>query len=247
MTTVLGNGSSFYYWLPRAEMAKDVALETTTSTISVSSAIRMGKRTIVHVQDEEVLRRTASRQLVDDGYQVEGASHGREGVEKSRRTNPDLMLMDVNMPVMGGIEALKKLKGIPDTQSIPVIMVTAKNDIEVTLQAFSAELMEWLGDFKGQGFAEIKSQGRGIFEIGGEKVSRPLASRTAASWFWRRSAPPLKHWEPISTPPKARDWSWRTFEEGHSPASSSRLKSLATSRSCCAPFRAADPFNNIAC
>ena len=57
-------------------------------------------------------------------YELETAVNGKESVEQSKKNIPDLILLDIMMPVMSGIETLKILKKNPDTKAIPVIMLT---------------------------------------------------------------------------------------------------------------------------
>ena len=77
------------------------------------------------VEDNELNRDMLSRRLDKMGYVVELAVDGRDGVEKSKSLRPDLVLMDINMPVMDGWEAVRALKNDPQTQDIPVIALTA--------------------------------------------------------------------------------------------------------------------------
>ncbi|MFA6435379.1 MAG: response regulator [Elusimicrobiales bacterium] len=59
------------------------------------------------------------------GYQVEQAGNGREGLQKAKVLKPDIIILDVMMPDMGGIEVLRALREDSDTASIPVIVLTA--------------------------------------------------------------------------------------------------------------------------
>jgi two-component system alkaline phosphatase synthesis response regulator PhoP/two-component system response regulator VicR len=85
----------------------------------------MAKR-ILAVDDEKHILRLVQINLEKAGYDVVTASNGREAVEAVREHNPDLVVMDVMMPEMDGIEALKILKSDDATSSIPVVMLTAK-------------------------------------------------------------------------------------------------------------------------
>ena len=67
------------------------------------------------------------RMLEDNGYQTSVASTGEEGIEKARSEQPDLILMDVVMPGMNGFQATRRLSRDPDTSTIPIIMVTTKD------------------------------------------------------------------------------------------------------------------------
>jgi CheY-like chemotaxis protein len=62
--------------------------------------------------------------LAFEGFQIESAPDGREGIRKAKELKPDLIFCDIMMPKMNGIEVLDNLKADPETQHIPVIMLT---------------------------------------------------------------------------------------------------------------------------
>ncbi|MBV9279529.1 MAG: response regulator, partial [Chloroflexi bacterium] len=66
-----------------------------------------------------------SRRLARRGYEVTMAVDGRQGIERARSEAPDLILMDISLPVLDGWEATRQLKGAAATRSIPVIALTA--------------------------------------------------------------------------------------------------------------------------
>jgi CheY-like chemotaxis protein len=80
---------------------------------------------ILLVEDNEMNRDMLSRRLVRKGYEVVVALDGAEGVAMARSETPDLILMDMSLPVMSGWDATRNLKGDPGTVSIPVIALTA--------------------------------------------------------------------------------------------------------------------------
>lgn len=80
---------------------------------------------ILLVEDNEANRDMLSRRLKRHGFEVSIAIDGGEGVEIARREIPDLVLMDMSLPVMNGWEATKVLKADPSTGAIPVIALTA--------------------------------------------------------------------------------------------------------------------------
>jgi CheY-like chemotaxis protein len=80
---------------------------------------------VLLVEDNEMNRDMLSRRLVRNGYDVVIAVNGQEGVEKAASERPDLILMDMSLPVLDGWEATRKLKADPNTSSIPVIALTA--------------------------------------------------------------------------------------------------------------------------
>lgn len=80
---------------------------------------------ILLVEDNEINRDMLSRRLVRKGYEVVMAVDGAEAVTKARLEQPDLVLMDLHLPIMNGWEATKQIKANPETQAIPVIALTA--------------------------------------------------------------------------------------------------------------------------
>ena len=80
---------------------------------------------ILLVEDQEMNRDMLSRRLKKRGYEVVIAVDGAEGVDKARSETPDLILMDMSLPVMDGWEATRTLKGDEATRAIPVVALTA--------------------------------------------------------------------------------------------------------------------------
>ena len=81
--------------------------------------------TILLVEDNELNRDMLSRRLVRKGYDVLIAEDGVKGLSAATDGKPDLILMDMSLPVMDGWEATRRLKAEPQTQAIPVIALTA--------------------------------------------------------------------------------------------------------------------------
>jgi CheY-like chemotaxis protein len=77
------------------------------------------------VEDNEMNSDMLSRRLIRRGYQVILAADGEDGVAAAKRELPDLILMDMSLPVMNGWDATRALKADPATRSIPVIALTA--------------------------------------------------------------------------------------------------------------------------
>lgn len=80
---------------------------------------------ILLVEDDEMNRDMLSRRLVKRGYDVTIATDGEQGVELARTGSPDLILMDMSLPVMDGWTATRTLKDDEATAGIPVIALTA--------------------------------------------------------------------------------------------------------------------------
>ena len=77
------------------------------------------------VEDNEMNRDMLSRRLQRRGYEVVIATDGEEGIGLAASESPDLILMDMSLPVVDGWEATRRLKADPNTNSIPVIALTA--------------------------------------------------------------------------------------------------------------------------
>ena len=93
---------------------------------------------ILLVEDNEMNRDMLSRRLERKGYQVVIALDGAAGVELGLKESPDLILMDMSLPVLDGWEATRQLKTSPQTRAIPIIALTAhamSGDRERALEA----------------------------------------------------------------------------------------------------------------
>jgi two-component system cell cycle response regulator DivK len=80
---------------------------------------------VLLVEDNEVNRYLARFVLEQSGFQVVTAENGREAIGRARELRPDLILMDIQMPVMDGYEATMQLKADPELRAIPVVALTA--------------------------------------------------------------------------------------------------------------------------
>ena len=76
--------------------------------------------------------------LRQQGYKINVAQHGRQALEVAQKTPPDLILLDVMMPEMDGLEACRHFKADPRTRDIPIIFLTAKTAAEDIVQGFEA-------------------------------------------------------------------------------------------------------------
>lgn len=93
---------------------------------------------ILLVEDNEMNRDMLSRRLIRKGYDVVLALDGQQAVEAATSERPDLILMDMSLPVIDGWEATRRIKAEPSTRSIPVIALTAHamaSDREKSLEA----------------------------------------------------------------------------------------------------------------
>jgi putative two-component system response regulator len=99
---------------------------------------------ILLVDDEEANLRLLTHWLLPLDYDIEYASNGEEAVRKVGESRPDLIILDIMMPIMDGHEACRILKEDPKTNNIPIIMVTALSDRVSKLKGLSASANEFL-------------------------------------------------------------------------------------------------------
>ncbi len=99
---------------------------------------------ILVVEDEEILLTALSEQLKQEGFEVVGAKDGVEGVEKAASEKPALILLDLVMPRLDGIGALKQLKEGLETKAIPVVILTNLSDYDKISDALSLGAMDYL-------------------------------------------------------------------------------------------------------
>lgn len=87
----------------------------------------MAKKILV-VEDEKDIRELLEHYLKKEGYAVQSAKDGLSGLEKATREKFDLLILDLMLPVMDGLEVCRKLRSQPSTSDIPIIMLTAKSE-----------------------------------------------------------------------------------------------------------------------
>ena len=88
----------------------------------------MKKENILLTDDEDDILELVKFNLDREGYKVSCARTGKDTLEKARRKIPDLIVLDLMLPDMDGLEVAKMLKGDPNTQAIPIVMLTAKGE-----------------------------------------------------------------------------------------------------------------------
>ena len=104
----------------------------------------MADEKILLVDDEDSNLKLLSQWLIPLSYDIELASNGEEAVRKARDSRPDLIILDIMMPVMDGYETCRILKADPETKNIPIIMVTALHGRESKLKGLSVSANDFL-------------------------------------------------------------------------------------------------------
>lgn len=120
---------------PAPEAAHDISLDVAPPRISGH---------ILVVDDNDSNRALLERQLGRQGHKVTGAAHGREALDLLAGRAFDLVLLDVMMPVLDGFAALCEMKQSPDIRHIPVIMISALDEIESVVRCIEAGAEDYL-------------------------------------------------------------------------------------------------------
>lgn len=119
----------------------------------------MKKAKLLVVDDEENIRFLFREELEEEGYEVEVASNGLEALKKIRQTSFDLVILDIKMPGMDGIQALNEIKNM--NKGLPVILCSAYGE-------FKQDFSSWASDgyvVKSADTAELKETIKGILGV----------------------------------------------------------------------------------
>lgn len=117
--------------------------EDTEQLLSDAGGKTGKKQTIMIVEDNEDIRFYLKDNLKAN-YHVEEAANGKEGWEKIKQLNPDLIVSDIMMPVIDGIELARKIKSETLTSHIPIILLTAKGSEEKQLEGFNLGVNDYM-------------------------------------------------------------------------------------------------------
>jgi len=88
----------------------------------------VGNKKILIIEDEKDIVELLSFNLTREGFDVISANTGEEGLQKAEKEIPDLILLDIMLPGLNGIDVCRSLKGNEQTLHIPIIMLTARNE-----------------------------------------------------------------------------------------------------------------------
>ncbi len=121
------------------------------------------KPRILIVDDNESNRMLLSAKMEADGYLTYVASNGLEGISKAENLHPDLILLDVMMPQLDGFEACRRLKARDETRYIPVIMLTARGELEDKLMGLEVGAEDYI--VKPYSLIEISARVRALLAV----------------------------------------------------------------------------------
>jgi DNA-binding response OmpR family regulator len=96
----------------------------------------MSKKVILVIDDEESICKIIRDGLQRMGqYKILTAQSGKDGIQLAKKSQPDMVLLDIDMPTMNGFQVLESLKEDPETYSIPVVMLTGQREDEFKVAA----------------------------------------------------------------------------------------------------------------
>ncbi|OGZ17623.1 MAG: hypothetical protein A2Z78_00515 [Candidatus Nealsonbacteria bacterium RBG_13_36_15] len=99
---------------------------------------------ILLIEDEQLMIELLERRLIQEGYEASIAKDGVEGLEKMRKTMPDLILLDIIMPRMGGFEVMEKMNEDKELKKIPIIIISNSGQPVELDRAKNLGARDWL-------------------------------------------------------------------------------------------------------
>lgn len=106
--------------------------------------VQMERKRILIVDDARTIQLMMATLLAKGPYTIATAADGEEGVEKALADPPDLILLDVCMPKMDGFEVCRRLRSDPATQTVPIIMMTTRGEVQNVEQGYTAGCTDYL-------------------------------------------------------------------------------------------------------
>jgi two-component system chemotaxis response regulator CheY len=99
---------------------------------------------ILCVDDSASMRQMVKLTLSGAGYQIEEAGNGAEGLTKAQAKPANMVLTDLNMPVMNGLEFIRELRKLPTYKGVPIVFLTTESDAGIKQQAKEAGATGWI-------------------------------------------------------------------------------------------------------
>lgn len=185
--SALNKGSVFTVTLPVTHVADSTAdaskyidnqvVTAELDTIATNITVDADKPIVLIIDDNEDIRKLVG-ELLNDQYNIITAPNGKDGVMMAARYVPDLIICDVMMPVMDGLECCRRIKGEISTSHIPVLMLTACSMDEQRVQGYDSGADGYLS--KPFNSAVLKA-----------RCSSLIANRKRIKELWQSSASPL--------------------------------------------------------
>jgi CheY-like chemotaxis protein len=103
----------------------------------------MSKKIVV-VEDHPAVRRVLTLSLRQRGYEIVEANTGRSGIALTSEENPDLVLVDLSLPDLSGLEVAKRIKQNPETAKIPLVALSGRSERELVLKTLESGMAAYL-------------------------------------------------------------------------------------------------------
>jgi CheY-like chemotaxis protein len=132
---------------PLKQWAQDFKQECAPHLESARALNAMAGRVqavVLIVDDDEFQHKIISKILEGENYRLIFAVSGMEALSVLRKTHPDLILMDVMMPGMDGLEVVRQMKSAPHLADIPIVMITGKSDKEIVMESLKAGAIDFV-------------------------------------------------------------------------------------------------------
>lgn len=126
-----------------ASNEQETSAPVVTTTTEQELSDEEGNLTILIVEDNAELKKLL-KTILSASYTIIEASNGKEGIEKAIELIPDMIISDVMMPVMDGIEMVKSLKGNKDTCHIPIILLTSKSSLDDRIEGIEQGIDDYI-------------------------------------------------------------------------------------------------------
>jgi two-component system chemotaxis response regulator CheY len=101
-------------------------------------------KTILTVDDSSSVRQMVKITLTAAGYAVVEACDGKDGLDKAKRHSVNLVITDLNMPVMNGLEFIRSLRQLPAYRGVPIVFLTTESDDSMKQEAKAAGATGWI-------------------------------------------------------------------------------------------------------
>ena len=102
------------------------------------------KKKILTVDNSSSVRQMVKMTLSQAGYDIVEAGNGQEGLDSAKRAPMDMVVTDLNMPVMNGLGLIRELRKLPAYRGVPILFLTTESDAEVKKEAKAAGATGWI-------------------------------------------------------------------------------------------------------
>jgi two-component system chemotaxis response regulator CheY len=102
------------------------------------------KKKILTVDDSPSIRQMVKLTLSSAGYDILEAANGQEGLSSAKATQVDMVVTDLNMPVMNGLGLIRELRKLPAYRGVPILFLTTESDTELKKEAKAAGATGWI-------------------------------------------------------------------------------------------------------